>query len=175
MSVLFICLSIFALALLWARMERSTKEHISWATLTLMVMGLALCACSKGEPATTPASTPGVHWGVSYDRGYVFLEVEVRGDDHASKLELTVDKQVGNLDLVDNCVQVTSVSTGEVFTWFCAADAEHSTLLLMDPGTTPLTQGKYVLPIEFTLHRDMEDSSKDYWSTPKVTACKLLK
>lgn len=156
------------------RAEKCSLREVTSLTIVLLAMLFALCGCSQGDATpTTKVDAPTVQWGVSYDRGYMFLEVEIVGDVHASQLLLSLDRQAGNSDLVDNCVHVTSVRSGEVFTWFAAADAEHSTILLVDPGTTPLTKGKYVLPLEFRLHRDMEDSSKDKWMTPKVTACKV--
>lgn len=159
---------VFAIILfkVWMRMERSVREHVMWAlTLMLVLLTPLLCACSKGDAAV---AAPSVHWGASYAPGYVFLEVDVRGDDHVSGLTLVYDREVSDVHYVDQCIAVqTPGSLGS--TW--AASPMGGTCTLSTAGD-PLLQGRHTFVIPFYVRRvHVGDEVVDY--TPVVTDCRV--
>lgn len=151
------------------RMGRCSVREAGSLTMVMLFMLFALCGCSKSDATPTSATQPTVLWSASYDRGYLFLEVDVRSAAQVSELTLTFDREVGSRDMVDHCVQVTGRTSDTVSTWFAMVDGKRCTV--QDTGATPLSVGKHIMVFEFRLHRDMEDAGKDYWTTPRVLTC----
>lgn len=172
MSFLFISLAI--VGLLGFHMHKRAGMKDDFTLLLVLALAGALCACSKAEP-TVP--TGHVDYGVTTDAGYMYLQVDVHGDEAVRELTLTWDAPITAYDMTDLCVQVQPKGGGIAYTWFCLPDGEHNSCLLQDPGTTPLTEGTYTMTLEFKLHRSVraEDAALDHWMTPKLLSCKVSK
>lgn len=172
MSILFISLLIVGLFGFHLHRRAGLKDDFS--LLFMVVVALALAACSKAEPHTLSGH---VDYGVSYDHGYMLLDVDVQGDEAVRELTLTWDAPITSSDMVDLCVQVQPQGEGIAYTWFYLPDSEHNRCLLQDPGTTPLTTGKYTMTLEFKLHRSVlaDEAALDHWVTPKLLSCKVSK
>ena len=172
MSFLFVTLLVFGLVVLIVQRARGIKDYAIISVVLILCLALAACSDSSSAAPTPTHSMGSVHYGTSYNQGHLYLEVDVRGDDQVKELTLTFDREVGNYDMVDACVLVTSQGEGTSYVWFAAMDGYRGIIRYTGKGTE-LTKGKYILDLEYRLHRDIQDPAKDYWTTPKVLTCKV--